>query len=67
MVEAELRELKENEVLTKMEYTVVSGGIERVCIMGTKQNPFTYEHDYLVQKVLDEIVGGIRFHGKNID
>ncbi len=36
-------------------------------IMGTKQNPFTYEHDYLVQKVLSEIVRGIRFHGKNID
>ena len=36
-------------------------------IKGTKQNPFTYDHDYLVQKVLNEIVGGVRFHGKNID
>ena len=36
-------------------------------ILGTKQNPFTYEHDLLVQKVLDEIVGGVRFNGKNID
>ena len=36
-------------------------------ITGTKQNPFTYEHDYLVQKVLSEIVGGVRFNGKNID
>lgn len=36
-------------------------------IKGTKQNPFSYEHDYLVQKVLSDIVGGIRFHGKNID
>ncbi|MBC8545199.1 Gfo/Idh/MocA family protein [Bianquea renquensis] len=36
-------------------------------ILGTKQNPFPYEHDYLVQKVLDEIVGGVRFNGKNID
>ena len=35
-------------------------------IMGTKQNPFTYKHDFLVQKVLDEIVGGVRFNGKNI-
>ena len=35
LVEAELRELKENEVLTKMEYTVVSGGTERACIMGS--------------------------------
>lgn len=36
-------------------------------ILGEKKNPFTYEHDYLVQKVLDEIVGGVGFHGKNID
>jgi len=36
-------------------------------IQGTKQNPFTYEHDYLVQKVLDEIVGGVRFNSKHID
>ena len=34
LVEAELRELKENKVLTEMEYTVVSGGTERACIMG---------------------------------
>ncbi len=36
-------------------------------IAGTKQNPFTYEHDYKVQKVLDEIVGGVGFYGTNID
>lgn len=36
-------------------------------IIGTKQNPFTYKHDFLVQRVLDEIVGGVRFNGKNID
>ena len=36
-------------------------------VTGTKQNPFTYEHEYLVQRVLSEIVGGIRFHGKHID
>ena len=35
LVEAELREIKENEVLTEMEYTVVSGGTERACIMGS--------------------------------
>ena len=35
LVEAELRELRENEVLTEMEYTVVSGGTERACIMGS--------------------------------
>ena len=33
-VEAELREIKENEVLTEMEYTVISGGTERAAIMG---------------------------------
>ncbi|MBQ7386549.1 MAG: Gfo/Idh/MocA family oxidoreductase [Clostridia bacterium] len=36
-------------------------------VMGNKENPFSYEHDYLVQKVLSEIVGGIRFNGNNID
>jgi predicted dehydrogenase len=36
-------------------------------IIGAKQNPFTCEHDFLVQKVIDEIVGGVCFHGKNID
>ena len=36
-------------------------------IKGTKQNPFTYKHDFLVQRVLDEIVGGVRFNGQNID
>ena len=35
-------------------------------IKGTKQNPFTYEHDYLVQKVLSDIVGGVCCNGKNI-
>lgn len=36
-------------------------------IQGEKVNPFTYEHDYLVQKVLSQIVGGVRFYGRNID
>ena len=36
-------------------------------VMKNKENPFTYEHDYLVQKVIDEIVGGVCFNGKNID
>lgn len=34
LVECSLGELGENEVLTEMEYTVVSGGTERACIMG---------------------------------
>ena len=36
-------------------------------IQGMKQNPFSYEHDYLVQKVLSEIIGGVHFHAKVID
>ena len=36
-------------------------------IKGEKENPFTYEHEYAVQEVLDEIVGGVKFYGKNID
>ena len=36
-------------------------------IKGTKQNPFTYEHEYLVQEVLSEIIGGVKFYGKIID
>ena len=35
-------------------------------IMETKENPFTYEHEYAVQEVLNEIVGGIKFYSKNI-
>ena len=34
LLETELRTLKENEVLTQMEYTVVSGGTERANLMG---------------------------------
>ena len=26
-------------------------------VRGTKENPFSYEHDYLVQKVLHAIIG----------
>ena len=36
-------------------------------ITGEKQNPFTYEHEYAVQEVLSEIIGGVKFYGKNID
>lgn len=34
LLEVELRELHENEVLTEMEYTVISGGTERASILG---------------------------------
>ncbi len=36
-------------------------------ISNTKENPFTYEHEYAVQEVLSEIIGGVKFYGKNID
>lgn len=36
-------------------------------IKGTKENPFTYEHEYTVQEVLDEIVGGVNAYGGNFD
>lgn len=36
-------------------------------INGTKQNPFTYRHDYLVQKVLLDIIGGECINGTNIN
>lgn len=41
LVENDLRGVRENEVLTRTEYTVVSGGTERACILGmnnTSQN-----------------------------
>ena len=34
LLEVDVPELKESDVLTEMEYTVVSGGTERACIMG---------------------------------
>jgi len=34
LLECDVRPIAENEVLTEMEYTVVSGGTERACILG---------------------------------
>ena len=36
-------------------------------IIGEKENPFSYEHDYTVQKVLEKIIGGVKINGKKID
>ncbi len=36
-------------------------------VMGTKINPYDYEHELLVHKVLTEIVGGMEENGKNTD
>ena len=35
-------------------------------ITGEKENPFPYEHEYNVQAVLGEVVGGVKFYGKDI-
>lgn len=42
LLENEVAKVKENEVLTKMEYTVVSGGTERACILGMNNTPQNY-------------------------
>ena len=42
LLENEVGKVKENEVLTKMEYTVVSGGTERACILGMNNAPQNY-------------------------
>ena len=34
LLENEIRKINEDEVLVKMEYTVISGGTERACILG---------------------------------
>lgn len=36
-------------------------------ITGKKEIPYTYAHEYMVQKVLDDVVGGVRFYGENIN
>ena len=36
-------------------------------VNGEKKNPFTYEHDYLVQRVISQIVGGVKMRGRDID
>lgn len=36
LLDGELPEIKSGEVLTRMEYTVVSGGTERACLLGMK-------------------------------
>lgn len=41
-MEADLPALAENEILTKMEYTVVSGGTEYACLMGLNNTSQSY-------------------------
>ena len=35
-------------------------------VTGKAQNPFTYEHEYALQEVLDKVVGGVKASGNNI-
>lgn len=35
-------------------------------VTGKAQNPFTYEHEYALQEVLDKVVGGVKAIGNNI-
>ena len=39
LLEDDVPELKENEVLIETEYTVISGGTERACLMGMNNTP----------------------------
>lgn len=36
-------------------------------IKGKKENPYTHEHEYMVQEVLNDVVGGANLYGKNIN
>ena len=36
-------------------------------VIGEKENPFTYKHEYAVQEVLDEVVGGVKYYEQIID
>ncbi len=36
-------------------------------VIGEKENPYSYEHEFLVQKVLDKIVGGVSCNGEATD
>lgn len=42
LLENEVDQVKENEVLTKMEYTVISGGTERACLLGMNNTSKKY-------------------------
>ena len=39
LLECEVPELKNDEVLAETEYTVISGGTERACLMGMNNTP----------------------------
>lgn len=42
LYETELPEIKEDEILARTEYTVISGGTERACLMGAKNTMVTF-------------------------
>ena len=59
--------MQSNTKFEKFDISVREDHTLAVTVKGKKENPFTYEHEYAVQEVIDEIVGGVRFYGKNID
>ncbi len=52
------KEIEVPDVPNEIRYDIMMSDFHEY-IMGTKTNPYTYEHDYLVQKVLYEICGGV--------
>ena len=56
---------EDRKIVLPFEDNTASGRYDRMMldfyayITGEKQNPFSYEHDYAVQEVLSEIVGGV--------
>ena len=36
-------------------------------VMGIRENPFSYEHDYIVHQVIDQAVGGIKSLGTELE
>lgn len=63
---------EDRKILLPFEDNTASGRYDEMVkdfyayIVGEKENPFTYEHEYNVQAVLDEVVGGVKFYGKDI-
>jgi len=51
------QEIEVPDVSNDIRYDIMMSDLYEY-VTGTKKNPYTYEHDYLVQKVLYEICGG---------
>ncbi len=62
LMEVDLPEIKEDEVLAKMEYTVVSGGTEYACLMGLKNTSqrFPTSLGYCGVGIVEEIGSAVK-------